>query len=530
MPVIQFISPTISDVHIPGTDWNKTKKKKPVALSSGLPKIDGPVLRGVAFEGADVPEVKGLKDIDPYLSGTPGELKDVEIFMTGSWKDGEIKADVPYLQKIVDNTNKLLETNTFEPPFKQGHPENQKEITGLPALGWVKKLKLAGNKILADLKDVPEIVMDVIKRGLYKKISAEIYPQWPYNFSEGNNVMVVTFTENELKGETKMKLTKEQVALICPSCAESMTAEFIELSEADVVKFSGLLKDMVNPPASPPAEPPYEWGTDEKKIPPEEMKESMPKLAKKLAEYKEVEKYAGNTDALIDWVGKVGYNGCINSKSVQESSTDPAKLCGWLKGQARDKGVLAPEHMNDTGSPAVAPPAANEDLKKKEAELLKAQETIAQLQEQVKVKTESETKLQEAARQEKIKKFVEANKSIITPAIEPKFRGLIENFGVDGVIKFSENGKDTSLNKLDYVLSFCKDIADARVVVFQEMLKGVAPDKLGGGANDVKVEKINGRQVIVSGEQLDKEVKMFAETNKLTYPEALDIVTANRKK
>lgn len=56
----------------------------------------------------------------------------------------------------------------------------------------------------------------------------------------------------------------------------------------------------------------------------------------------------GNVEALVDWVGDVGFNGCVEaikgSKRAMERIDDPESVCGWLKAQARAKGVLSPEH------------------------------------------------------------------------------------------------------------------------------------------------------------------------------------------
>ncbi len=56
----------------------------------------------------------------------------------------------------------------------------------------------------------------------------------------------------------------------------------------------------------------------------------------------------GNVEALVDWAGDVGFDGCVaaikGSKDAMAKIDDPEKVCGWLKARAREKGVLAPEH------------------------------------------------------------------------------------------------------------------------------------------------------------------------------------------
>jgi hypothetical protein len=70
-------------------------------------------------------------------------------------------------------------TNSFEPPVKIGHNEEQSELRdGQPALGYIDKIYLAGNKLLANFKELPKRVYEAIKRGNYKRVSSEIY--WNY--------------------------------------------------------------------------------------------------------------------------------------------------------------------------------------------------------------------------------------------------------------------------------------------------------------------------------------------------------------
>jgi len=56
----------------------------------------------------------------------------------------------------------------------------------------------------------------------------------------------------------------------------------------------------------------------------------------------------GNVESLVEWVGEKGFDGCVaaikGSRRASEEVDDPVKVCGWLKGQAKKKGKLAPEH------------------------------------------------------------------------------------------------------------------------------------------------------------------------------------------
>lgn len=45
------------------------------------------------------------------------------------------------------------------------------------------------------------------------------------------------------------------------------------------------------------------------------------------------------------WVGDVGFNECVDHLSKKKGITNAKKLCGYLKGKARETGQLKKEHM-----------------------------------------------------------------------------------------------------------------------------------------------------------------------------------------
>lgn len=48
---------------------------------------------------------------------------------------------------------------------------------------------------------------------------------------------------------------------------------------------------------------------------------------------------------LVDWVGKVGFSECVSHLSGKKGITDPKRLCGALKREARKRGTLSSKHM-----------------------------------------------------------------------------------------------------------------------------------------------------------------------------------------
>ena len=110
------------------------------------------------------------------------ELRNVEIFATGKW-NGEKYTDED-LMDIVNNFNSLRDKH--KPALKLGHEDKQviAQNSGLPALGWIDNIKKVGNKLLADIVQIPKRLYELIKAGAYKKISSEIW--WNLKY-EGKN-------------------------------------------------------------------------------------------------------------------------------------------------------------------------------------------------------------------------------------------------------------------------------------------------------------------------------------------------------
>jgi len=104
------------------------------------------------------------------------ELKDiqgVEIFSAGVWNGDRYTNDDLDEMVRAFNANK----ETLKPSLKLGHDDGQGILQkdGYPAAGWISNLYRKGSKLLADFIDIPEKVYELIKRGAYRKVSAEIY-------------------------------------------------------------------------------------------------------------------------------------------------------------------------------------------------------------------------------------------------------------------------------------------------------------------------------------------------------------------
>ena len=107
---------------------------------------------------------------------TFAELHDIEVFAVGTWNNTKItEKDI---DDIVNGTNEIIDK--VKPFVKLGHDDKQKLLqnSGLPAGGWITRLKRKGQKILVDIADVPQKLYELISKGAYKRISSEIL--WDY--------------------------------------------------------------------------------------------------------------------------------------------------------------------------------------------------------------------------------------------------------------------------------------------------------------------------------------------------------------
>jgi hypothetical protein len=100
-------------------------------------------------------------------------ISDVEIFATGQWNgDKYIDSDLEDIVRSFEETKLMI-----KPYLKLGHDDDQllAQRDGLPAIGWVDRLKKIGNKLIADFSNVPKKIYELIKAGAYRRISSEIF-------------------------------------------------------------------------------------------------------------------------------------------------------------------------------------------------------------------------------------------------------------------------------------------------------------------------------------------------------------------
>lgn len=98
----------------------------------------------------------------------------IEVMSAGTWNG--IKFSVNDLKEMAENFGKLKDV--IKPPIKLGHTKDE---TGSPAFGWISDLKVTGRKLVAYAEDIPEILINAIKKRLYRRVSSEVFFDYVYD-------------------------------------------------------------------------------------------------------------------------------------------------------------------------------------------------------------------------------------------------------------------------------------------------------------------------------------------------------------
>ncbi|HEA21443.1 MAG TPA: hypothetical protein ENH87_11045, partial [Pricia antarctica] len=101
------------------------------------------------------------------------DIQGVQIFAPGQWNgDKYTEKDIEELVSAFNETGQ-----TVRPFLKIGHDKEQGLVQkdGMPAVGWIEKLRKVGGKLVADFTKVPKKIFDLIKAGAYRKVSSEIF-------------------------------------------------------------------------------------------------------------------------------------------------------------------------------------------------------------------------------------------------------------------------------------------------------------------------------------------------------------------
>lgn len=102
------------------------------------------------------------------------QLKGVQVFMPGRWNGDEYTAaDIDELAQ-----NAELLRDRVKPMLKLGHSNDLVLKEGLPAVGWATRVYTQDGVLLADFDQVPKLIYDLVQKGGYKRVSAEIFTNY----------------------------------------------------------------------------------------------------------------------------------------------------------------------------------------------------------------------------------------------------------------------------------------------------------------------------------------------------------------
>ena len=123
------------------------------------------------------------------------DIEAVEIFATGKHFGSRVtNITLDDLQEMVNSFNELTTSiEGFRPVLKLGHEEAQAffgQNKGLPNLGFIDKIWVEGQKILANFTNVPDALVDLIKMRRFNSVSIEMFPKTVFNGREFKNVLV----------------------------------------------------------------------------------------------------------------------------------------------------------------------------------------------------------------------------------------------------------------------------------------------------------------------------------------------------
>jgi hypothetical protein len=132
-------------------------------------------------------------------------IKDVEIFQVGTHNKD------PYTLTDLEGMVRSASEVGFTPPVKIGHMRDDDtaallKAEGMPAFGWIKNIRMKGEKLVGDLCEVPRRIAELIRNGAYKRLSAEIYWNFTQNGRTWPRVLkAVSLLGSEVPAVTSLK-------------------------------------------------------------------------------------------------------------------------------------------------------------------------------------------------------------------------------------------------------------------------------------------------------------------------------------
>lgn len=439
------------------------------------------------FELDDKENEEMNKCMQEYTAKKFESLDNVDIFAVGKWNKDKYSAID--LQEMIQNFNALKDV--VKPPAKIGHSEDQTLLKkeGLPAAGWVDKLKLVGDKVVASFKDVPKVIKDLIDKKAYKRVSAEIYPTYknPVDGKIYKNVLrAVAFlgsdipaveTLSDISALYSSKDTDGVEYKIYSFDLEKTKKGGGEIMGKFSVKIEGNDKEvLVKKLAEALGDSVKVNVEDQSVIDEEEKKKQEEEAENKKIKDKRIEELTQQYDAVHKLQGD-------KDKEISDLKTKIAELHKQLEGLTGEKSDMMTKIS---------------DYEKKFNE--------------ANVKLEESAKL---AKSESIKSFVkqQITDGKVLPKDENIVVALMEQLDDKAVMKFSKEGKETTESTLEVIKKFISGMH--KVVNFTEMSPHVEhkvyEDKVSIGGVQYDVENV----------ELVQKAEKYAQDNNVTFDKAL---------
>lgn len=485
------------------------------------------------------------------------ELKNVNVMIPVTVADRGINYTVEHLAEMVKNGNDLIKRKLHDAPGKLGHSEDQKfaEISGLPAIGWVTQFRLLGEKIFADFEDVPDMVAEAFQKGLYKKISPEIYDEFPdpeTGEDMGHVIRAVAFLGADVPQQKGLAAFMHDKAGYYALAEDMEDHKFSEVTINVTIPEAIVIPEVEDIPEFDQEEFLAEAGL--KPLDPDKMnsfnleqyrfaEEAVKGLLD--AQIEEIDKDQ-SVEGLIRWVGRIGFESC-KTNAVIRSFPDADGLCSWLWERAFERGlvsevqphILEEEEVINMDAKDVKITKLEEELKGLKSSADSSAEGTATLEAKI-IKLEEEQKANKVARAKiaratalsEVEAFAnkEEYKEIITPALKLELICLAEAVGdKEQVIKLDEEGTKTEkISGPKLLIRLTENLIKAKVVKLKELAK-TNEDKVLSGDGASRME---GAEFADLDEEAQKLVEStprltkLAETDPNTaYMEAVGIVT-----
>lgn len=186
-----------------------------------------------------------------YISNLPFEayeesekgflLKGIEAFRAGTWRGRTYT--VENLEEMAANFKSLRDENLLEPPMKVDHSESARD-----QIGWIENLYVEGDSLLADVLFTEKDAMEKVKRGTWKKVSAEIYSNYKEEANGKNYGMVfralsivsipqlksikgIVLNSESIEDEVNIGMTEEQMKALLDEKLAGLGENKVDFSE-----------------------------------------------------------------------------------------------------------------------------------------------------------------------------------------------------------------------------------------------------------------------------------------------------------